>query len=60
MIEIGTWSNDMANDIDAAQFSDEENEEAEFMKGMPANVSFCKHNNLTKPETFKTENQTLS
>ncbi|XP_068155954.1 LOW QUALITY PROTEIN: endoribonuclease Dcr-1 [Drosophila tropicalis] len=41
-IEIGTWSNDMADDIEPCALNeDEDDDEAYHMAGLPANVKFC-------------------
>ncbi|XP_067618783.1 endoribonuclease Dcr-1 [Eurosta solidaginis] len=41
-IEIGTWSNDMADDINLIKDSESvDDEEAEYLKYFPSNVSFC-------------------
>ncbi|XP_054733232.1 endoribonuclease Dcr-1 [Anastrepha obliqua] len=41
-IEIGTWSNDMANDINFNKYSDSlDDDEEECLKYFPSNVSFC-------------------
>lgn len=42
-IEIGTWSNDMADDIASSYGDDDEDEEDEdYLPVLPANVKFCK------------------
>ncbi|XP_017475087.1 PREDICTED: endoribonuclease Dcr-1 [Rhagoletis zephyria] len=41
-IEIGTWSNDMADDLNFSKNSDSlEDDEEECLKYFPSNVSFC-------------------
>jgi len=41
-IEIGTWSNDMADDIATFNQEDEDEEDAYHLPVLPANVKFCK------------------
>ncbi|XP_017142899.1 endoribonuclease Dcr-1 [Drosophila miranda] len=52
-IEIGTWSNDMADDI--ASFNDDEDDEDEestYLPVLPANVKFCNQHTRYGSPTF--------
>jgi len=42
-IEIGTWSNDMADDIADYTDGDEDEEDENYLPVLPANVKFCKY-----------------
>lgn len=42
-IEIGTWSNDMADDIAEFTDGDEDEEDENYLPVLPANVKFCKY-----------------
>ncbi|KAH8381846.1 hypothetical protein KR009_000631 [Drosophila setifemur] len=50
-IEIGTWSNDMADDIDINHEEDEDEDEA-YLPVLPANVKFCDQQTRYGSPTF--------
>ncbi|KAH8295141.1 hypothetical protein KR018_007712 [Drosophila ironensis] len=51
-IEIGTWSNDMADDIDAFNHEDDEDEDDSYLPVLPANVKFCDQQTRYGSPTF--------
>ncbi|XP_037712636.1 endoribonuclease Dcr-1 [Drosophila subpulchrella] len=51
-IEIGTWSNDMADDIATFNQEDEDEDEAYHLPVLPANVKFCDQQTRYGSPTF--------
>ncbi|XP_064549175.1 endoribonuclease Dcr-1 [Drosophila montana] len=51
-IEIGTWSNDMADDIASYSDGDEDEEDEDFLPVLPANVKFCDQQTRYGSPTF--------
>ncbi|XP_051863503.1 endoribonuclease Dcr-1 [Drosophila albomicans] len=51
-IEIGTWSNDMADDIASFSEGDEDEEDEDYLPKLPANVKFCDQQTRYGSPTF--------
>ncbi|XP_017874916.1 PREDICTED: endoribonuclease Dcr-1 isoform X2 [Drosophila arizonae] len=51
-IEIGTWSNDMADDIASYSEGDDDEEDEDFLPVLPANVKFCDQQTRYGSPTF--------
>ncbi|KAH8359234.1 hypothetical protein KR093_005296 [Drosophila rubida] len=51
-IEIGTWSNDMADDIASYSEGDEDEDDEDYLPKLPANVKFCDQQTRYGSPTF--------